>query len=307
MVEARLLDQGERRAAFAVEETALDLSRRLPSLVVAAREVASGVMHGVHGRRRAGIGEEFWQFRPFVGGESTSRIDWRRSARDEHIYVREREWEAAHTVWVWADCSASMAFRSNLAQQSKLERGIILGLAAADLLVRGGERVGLLGLTPPFATRSIVDRFAEALLAAEKTSQPQELPPADPLGPRTRVILLSDFLSDPAAIHRTISNLSARGAQGHLVMIADPIEDTFPFQGHTEFLDVDTTASLRVGHAESFREAYMKRLAEHREEIAESARIRGWSFALHRTDRPASEALLNLRMRLEGADLSRAR
>jgi len=307
MVEARLLDGQERQAAFAVEETSLDLSRRLPSLVVAAREVASGVMHGVHGRRRAGIGEEFWQFRPFVSGESTSRIDWRRSARDEHIYVREREWEAAHTVWVWADRSASMAFRSSLAPQSKLERGIILGLAAADLLVRGGERVGLLGLTRPLATRSIVERFAEALLTAEKTAQPQELPPSDPLGPRTRVILISDFLSDRTAIHKAITSLSARGAQGHLVMIADPIEDTFPFQGHMEFLDVDTQASLRIGRAESFREAYMKRLAEHREEITESARIRGWSFALHRTDRPASEALLNLRMRLEGADLSRAR
>ena len=103
----------------------------------------------MHGRRRAGIGETFWQFRPFVAGESTTGIDWRRSARDDRIYIREREWEAAHTVAIWIDRSPSMGFISNLALQSKSDRALVLGLAAADLLVRGGERVSLLGLTRP--------------------------------------------------------------------------------------------------------------------------------------------------------------
>jgi len=302
MAEARLLDQGGRHIAQGEQQAAINLARRLPSLVVAAREVASSLMHGMHGRRRAGMGETFWQFRPFVSGESTTRIDWRRSARDEHIYVREREWEAAHTVWIWTDRSASMAYVSTLAPQSKLERAIVLGFAAADLLVRGGERAGALGLTPPLATRSIVERFAEAILVADRnaSAEPEELPRAAPLAPRTRAVLISDFLSDPARIASTIATLSARGARGHLVMISDPIEETFPFQGHTEFMDVDSSAMLRVGQAESFRADYIRRLTQHRLEVQEAARARGWSFALHRTDRPASEALLALRMQLEG-------
>jgi uncharacterized protein (DUF58 family) len=92
--------------------------------------------------RRAGPGETFWQFRPFVAGEAAQRIDWRRSARDDRLYVREREWEAAHSIWMWMDRSASMGFASDLAQAPKIERGIVLGLALADTFVEAGERVG---------------------------------------------------------------------------------------------------------------------------------------------------------------------
>ena len=108
---------------------AATLAARLPSLVVAAKQIAQSVMYGVHGRRRAGPGENFWQFRPFISGEPATGIDWRRSAREDRAYVREREWEAAHTVWLWVDRSASMRFASPLAQASKIERGVVLGLA----------------------------------------------------------------------------------------------------------------------------------------------------------------------------------
>src|ERR1700710_436915 len=146
MATARLLGKHEGELGHRHQHGALDLARRLPQLVVAAKEVAASVQHGVHGRRRAGVGETFWQFRPFVWGESTNRIDWRRSARDDRIYVREREWGAAHTVWIWMDRSPSMAYVSTLALQPKIDRALVLGLAAADLLVRAGERVGIPGL-----------------------------------------------------------------------------------------------------------------------------------------------------------------
>ena len=301
MVEVRLLDRADGQTSVRHQDAGLSLARRLPSLVVAAKEVASSVMHGVHGRRRAGSGETFWQFRPFVSGEATNRIDWRRSARDDRIYVREREWEAAHTVWIWIDRSASMGFASALALQPKLDRALVLGLAAADLLVRGGERVGIPGLTRALASRNIVDRLAEAMIAEERPPgfEPAELPPRDTLAPRTRAIVIGDFLSKPADIAAVIQHMAARGAHGHLVMIADPAEETFPFSGHTEFVDVDSRATLRVGQAETFRADYVRRLAAHRDAVAEAARTSGWSLALHRTDRPASEALLALRMRLE--------
>ena len=128
----------------------------------------TSVMHGVHGRRRAGPGETFWQFRPFMSGEPAARIDWRRSARDDRVYVREREWEAAHTIWIWIDRSASMAFVSELAPGPKIERAVVLGLAARRSLVRGGERVGLIGLTRPLATRGMIERFAEAIALDER-------------------------------------------------------------------------------------------------------------------------------------------
>jgi uncharacterized protein (DUF58 family) len=234
-------------------------------------------------------------------GESISRIDWRRSARDDRVYVREREWEAAHTIWLWIDLSQSMAYVSNLALQSKLDRALVLGLASADLLVRGGERVGLIGLTRPVAARNIIERLAEALV--QETGRPDyvalELPADQPLAPRTQAILISDFLTPAERIRQTIQAMASRGAQGHLVMIADPVEETFPFTGHTEFRDVDSSATLRVGEASLFRADYVNRLAAHRDAIRQVCVSRGWSFTIHRTDRPASEALLGLRMQIE--------
>ncbi|MFV0282027.1 MAG: DUF58 domain-containing protein [Rhodoblastus sp.] len=305
MVEARLTAASESAQGVACRQAALDLARRLPVAIVAAKELAASMMHGVHGRRRAGPGETFWQFRPFVSGEAAQRIDWRRSARDDRLYVREREWEAAHTLWLWMDLSPSMGFVSDLAREPKVDRALALGLACADLLVRGGERVGLLGLSPAFAARDIVERLGEILAVEagrgiERTElERAELPPAVALGPRMRAILIGDFLIEPRLFAARLAAISARGASGHMVMIADPVEETFPFAGHVELLDSDSSASMRLGRAESWRAEYETRLARHRAEIFDIARAHGFSALVHRTDRPASEALIALRARLE--------
>ncbi len=57
------------------------LAESLPDLLIEARRVAHTILAGWHGRRRAGPGETFWQFRPYVSGEPANGIDWRRSAR----------------------------------------------------------------------------------------------------------------------------------------------------------------------------------------------------------------------------------
>jgi uncharacterized protein (DUF58 family) len=301
MPTVRFLDKSASRAGRRHQNHALELAQRFPGLCASAKEIAASVMHGVHGRRRAGTGETFWQFRPFVAGEAASRIDWRRSAKDDRLYVREREWEAAHAVYLWIDRSPSMWFASGLALQPKIDRALVLGLAAADLLVRGGERAGLLGLTPAFAVRHIVERFAEALLAQESAAGyvPEELPARISLPRGAQAVLIGDFLADPALISATIESIAARGARGHLVMIADPVEESFPFTGNTEFADVDSPARLRVGQAETFRSDYIRRLALHREAIGAAAHKRGWTVTVHRTDRPATGALLALQVQLD--------
>jgi len=288
-----------------VRHEAAVLAARLPSLVVAARQIAQSVMHGVHGRRRAGPGETFWQFRAFQSGEPAAGIDWRRSAREDRAYVREREWEAAHTVWIWFDRSPSMAFASSLAQTSKLERAAVLALALAELLVRGGERVGLLGLTRPLASRGIIERFAEAIALdeAHASGPASPLPPAAPLKARSRAVLIGDFLEDSAAFGHAIAALSAEGASGQALMVCDPIEETFPFAGHTEFVAPQGAQRLRAPRAQAMREAYLARLAAHREALRLACLAHGWGLALHRTDQPAAQALLALRMRLENPAL----
>ena len=287
-----------------IRHEAATLSARLPSLVIAARRVAQTVRHGVHGRRRAGSGETFWQFRPFLSGEPSSRIDWRRSAREERAFVREREWEAAHTVWIWFDRSPSMQFASSLAPTSKIDRAALLALALGDLCVDGGERAGLLGLTRPLATQGVIERFAEAIASDERIRGPSQaaLPPDLPAAARSMVLMISDFLSEPEDVARAIRAVSAEGALGELVMIVDPIEETYPFSGNTEFLHPAGSLSVPTPRAQNLREAYLARLAAHRETMRGICARSGWGMSIHRTDGSPAEILLALRMRLSAPE-----
>ena len=271
---------------------ARSLSATMPRLILEARRVAATVIHGLHGRRRAGTGENVWQFRRFISGEPASRVDWRRSARDDHLYVREQEWEAAHTVWIWPDRSPSMVFASALVWETKLDRALVIAFALAEVLVEGGERVGIPGLMRPSASRNIIEKMAEIMV--HDASARAGLPPSFAPSPQSEVLVLSDLWSPIADVHSTIAQLSANGAHGHVVQIVDPAEETCPFSGRVEFFDPEDGHSITVGRAEAWREDYQKRLERHRAEIrAETDRL-GWSFIIHRTDRPATELLLKL-------------
>src|SRR6185312_13202022 len=178
-LESRPGDQESAAVQRAVGE-GQTLAAAMPRLILEARRVAATVIHGLHGRRRAGPGENFWQYRRFVSGEPAARVDWRRSARDDHLYVREQEWEAAHTIWIWPDRSPSMNFVSKLALESKLDRTLTIAFALAEVLVEAGERVGVPGLTRPTGSRAVIERMAEAIIhdPRERPSLPVGFAPA---------------------------------------------------------------------------------------------------------------------------------
>jgi len=272
------------------------LAASMPRLILESRKIAATVIHGLHGRRRAGSGENFWQFRRFVSGEEARRIDWRRSARDDHLYVREQEWEAAHTIWIWPDRSPSMLFVSRLARESKLDRTLVAAFALAQILVEAGERVGLPGLMRPTGSRAVIERMAEAIMhdPTERASLPLGFAPSA----LSEIVLLSDLWSPIEDIRTTLTQLSTNGSQGHLVQVVDPAEETFPYSGRIEFYEPEGFGEITAGRAENWRNDYEARLARHRAEIrAETDRL-GWSFTVHRTDRPANELLLALHARI---------
>jgi uncharacterized protein (DUF58 family) len=142
-------------AEVALQHRAEQLAARLPPLMVEAERVATTVAQGVHGRRRVGTGETFWQFRQYQPGDPVPRIDWRESAKSMRLYIRETEWEAAQSVWLWRDGSPSMDYASRPELPTKRTRVDLLLLALAALLIRGGERVALLGTGVPPASNVI--------------------------------------------------------------------------------------------------------------------------------------------------------
>ena len=293
----------DRLALLGHEAEAHDLADRVPELSIEAQRIAATVAHGVHGRRRSGPGENFWQFRQLQTGDPTHLIDWRRSASSDHLYIREREWETAHTVWLWPDLSPSMAFKSHLARITKRERVLVLMMALGELLIRSGERVAVMGVTQPSQFRKATTKIAETLAARLKEKQLlTSQPPEERIGRFASTIWISDFLDPVEQIAPRMRSLAGNGVTGHLIQVLDPAEETLPYTGRTEFVGVEGSERWIADRAESLREAYQVRLLAHRDELANLCRSLGWSFAVHHTDRPATEPVLALILRLAGHD-----
>jgi len=296
MTALRRADKQEARAVQQASGSARALAESMPRLILEARRIAATVIHGLHGRRRACPGENFWQYRRFFSGEPARHVDWRRSARDDNLYVREREWEAAHTVWIWPDRSPSMLFRSPLARESKLDRALVMTFALAEILVQAGERVGVPNLMRPSGSRNVLDKLANAIIhdGSDRTSLPSTFAPTS----LAEIVLVSDFWSSTAAVRTTISQLASNGSHGHAVQIVDPAEETFPYSGRVEFIEPEGAGSITAGRAEAWKSEYESAVAGHRAAIRAEADRLGWSFSVHRTDRAPTELLLALHARL---------
>ena len=269
------------------------LGAGLPPLMVAADRLAASISLGVHGRRRAGIGENFWQFRRYQN-EDAARIDWRQSAKSQHLYVREREWESAQTVWLWRDGGAGMEFASG--DVSKRERAELLLLGLASLLVRGGERVGFLGGGErPTASRLALTRIAHSLL--DKKELGQAMPPSAAVTRGAALVWLGDFLDEGAI--ESLRGMARAGIRGHLVRIVDPAEEDFPYHGRARFESVrgngrNIEEGALFGRAESVGDAYRARFRAHGEILSDTATRLGWTCTTHRTDHAPLRALIAL-------------
>ena len=297
MAEAGILQHRAEQAAAA-----------LPPLLVAANRVASTVAQGVHGRRRVGQGETFWQFRQYQPGDAAQRIDWRESAKSQRLYVRETEWEAAQSVWLWRDATPSMDYASARGLPTKRERADLLTLALAALLLRGGERVTLLGTgIAPSHGRAVLNRMAQQLSRETALENKNAgLPGIEPLPRYGQLVLIGDLLAPLEETERLVAGYSARGLKGYLLQVLDPAEETLPFDGRVRFEGMEREDPLLIARVETIRGQYTERLARHRAGLAAIARAAGWRFATHRSDKPPHTALLTLYMALAaepGTDL----
>jgi len=272
---------------------------RVPPLLARADHLAGTVLLGEHGRRRAGLGDDFWQYRPAQPGDSRRMIDHRRSARGDQQFVREREWQIAQSVMLWVDQGASMRFASDNGLPSKADRARLLGLAVAILLVQGGERVGLTGSAlPPRRGRNQILRLAEAL----SMDAPEDYAPPEhrAMIPHARAVFISDFLGEMGEVERALTKAADRGVRGVLMQVLDPSEESFPFQGRTIFESVGGTLRHETLKAGELRERYQARLAARRDHLAALCRATGWRLGLHHTGESAQSALLWLYRALDG-------
>ena len=284
-------------AVTALRAEAETLGQALPPLLAEADHLAATVILGEHGRRRAGMGDEFWQYRPAGAGDSARMIDWRRSARSDAHFVREREWQASQTVTIWVDPARSMAFSGSKDRAPKRDRARLLALAVAVLLLRGGERVGIGGAdAPPRSGRAQMLRLLQAL---GEGAEDYGTPDVSGVASHGRAVFLSDFLGDPAGVETALAWASDKGVRGALVQVLDPAEEDFPFDGRTIFESMGGTLRHETLRAGDLRTRYLDRLAERKARLAVIARASGWQYLCHHTGQPAQAALLWLFRALE--------
>lgn len=281
-----------------LRQSAEDIAASLPPLLADAEHLAANMMLGEHGRRRPGVGEEFWQYRPAQPSDEARLIDWRRSARSDQHFIREREWQASQTVLIWVDRAQSMGFASkNL--PTKGNRARTLALATAILMLRAGERVGLTGYTVPPRTGSLqLLRLTEALLQTDETS---DYGAAETTGmlPKSRALFVSDFMGPLAPARDALLQAAERGVRGAILQVLDPEEEAFPYDGRTVFQSMSGGITHETLQAGNLRGRYLERLAERKAELAELAQVAGWQYACHHTGESAQSALLWLYGALE--------
>lgn len=270
----------------------------LPPLLATAERVATTVYLGVHGRRRVGRGETFWQYRRYQSGDPASLIDWRRSARSQPLYVRETEWEAAQTVWLWADPSPSMEFASHPDLPTKRARGVVMLLALAILLIRAGEKVAVLGDRRNYNRRGSLEDLSQALYPETPTDT--NLPPVVSLPTDARVVAVSDFLNPLGDLESSLRGLAPSRVGGFLIQVHDPAEETFPYEGRVDFHGLEGEQVYRLGRAQSVAEDYRLAWRAHGQAVSDLSRRLGWRLLRHGTEAPPEQTLLALYEALAG-------
>ncbi|MFC3711808.1 DUF58 domain-containing protein [Sphingoaurantiacus capsulatus] len=254
-----------------------------------ARARAAG-FHGGHARRTAGPGSEFWQYRELQPGEAIDRVDWRRSGRSDHLYVREREREDPVRLWLWVDGTASMDFASRDGAPTKLDHARLIAAAIGLAAVAAGERIG--DLARPGANSK-----PDSLFASIVSSEAQL--PAGAMRAGDVVLLVGDFLDGPPL--DWVEAAAAAGAVGTLVAVADPAEVDFPFAGRTHFEGVEPgDAEQEFARAENVRADYLAAWAAHLARLDAIGKVTGWTSFMHRTDHAPDAALATVAGWLRG-------
>ncbi|MBX7200675.1 MAG: DUF58 domain-containing protein [Rhodospirillaceae bacterium] len=267
------------------------ISAALPPLLVPAQRPAAATTLGSHGRRRAGLGDSFWQFRPYSTDDTPQSIDWRQSGKVDHIYVREREWVTSQTAILWCDTSPSMRYRSDPNFPAKAERAAVMMLATAELLIEAGERIVRVtgdGRLQRGASsgRLAVAHMADALaieLLDEKPAKVPEVPRFENLPRNAAMVMFSDFLGPLDEIGGMVRAVAHQGIVGHMVQVMDPAEESLPFEGRVRFVGLEHEGATVIDRTEDARAQYLERLAEHRAALKALAASVGWTFAMHHT------------------------
>ena len=244
---------------------------------------------GGHGLRRAGNGEDFWQYRPAQTQDSAHSIDWRRSARGDASFVRDRERQTARTAAIWISQGSGMEYAGQTGGESKIGRAQLIALSLALSAIRASERVSLLGSVAGQGSAQ-ASRLAHQIAALRAAGDAPAAPDPGLARVGQVALLFGDFLRDDDSLPAFLNACSGCGAGGAVLQILHPDEQDFPFEGAVRFVSPGAAHDTRA--AGGLRSAYIARLAERRGQLARQCDHAGFIFGIHDLSRPVSEPVI---------------
>lgn len=277
-------------------------ARQLRAMAFSPHVMVEGTLSGQHRSRLRGASTEFHEYRPYSPGDPPAQVDWRVFARTDRFYLKTFELETHLECHIFLDISSSMGFSDG--PESKLDWASRFAAGLAYLVTLRQDRVSLTvfndrprGYLPPGGTQGHLRQVLN-MLEENKPGGPTALSEAlerslPLLKRKGTVIILSDFLDDPASIFRALSAYMHRGFKVFLYQVLTPEELTLPDQAFRRYVDVESHQNLVV-HPEAVRAAYLEELDTHQRSLAQLSTRRGMGFVPARTDQPWMEHLRRL-------------
>ncbi len=278
-------------------EKAEHATMSLPGLITHAEKLADTILHGEHSRRKSGAGEKFWQYREYVPGDRPQDIDWRQSAKTDHIFVKQKEWQITRKTYFWCNKSSSMDFKSSTAHFSKQNYAQIMTLALAILLQKNKEQIGIYGQARSGRSEKMIETIGHDLFEMNKDALPNSKIATLPKD--AYFIGIGDFLSPIEDINKSFAHLSERTENGFILQILDPAELDLPYTGRVQFYDSSQANKHLINHVPTIRAKYQERIKHQCDMVKIQSINNGWTHYLCTTDTPPNTALNEIYMLLE--------
>lgn len=270
----------------------------LSSIMFKAKYHADHIISGGHASRKSGAGENFWQFKEYSPTDRPQDIDWRQSAKTDHVYIRQKEWQKAQKNFFWCAGYKGMDYKSAHAQYSKRQAASVLLLSLAFAMVDADEQIGLYGQSSTGRSDNAVFNLGENFLHNKNKCQlPDTQGFIPPKG--STLIAAGDLLSNLESIENSFHELKSAIHDALIIQILDPDEIELDFSGRIKFENFDHENSELINHIPSIREEYKARIEAHSEALKTLCIKNDWSYVLHRTDGDISKTLQTIKALIE--------
>jgi len=266
-----------------------DVIAQVQRLDLKARFIVEGFISGLHSSPFQGFSVEFSEHRKYAPGDDLRQIDWSVYGRTDRFYIKEYDAETNLECHLLVDTSASMAYpppdrTRESGRLSKLDYAICLAAALGYLMINQQDAVGLArfddklrAYLPPRSKRTHLMRLIGELAGVKPAPDRTDKGLAEAIHEVARrvhrrglMVILSDFLADPAETIEALHHLRFRGHDVILFQVLDESEVRFPFDRLSQFVDPETGQRLTV-HPQAVRDRYLAALKDFTENYRREA------------------------------------